>query len=86
MNRLVNAQGDVNAGTHVQHVHFDGIDLASNRLTGSVIHYTDTKHGFSTKIGQYRFEKGKNHTVTLSTQDSDGIVIADAVAFVKVAD
>lgn len=25
LNRIVNAQGDVNAGTHVQHVHFDGI-------------------------------------------------------------
>jgi len=25
LNRIVNAQGDVNAGTHVHHVHFDGI-------------------------------------------------------------
>jgi len=149
----------------------NGIDLASNRLTGSVVHYTDTKHvattgtwspktvtgmwglfrfnflvgtsavpstatyslsipqdgsyrisllykpgadcasnapvvidhaegiakltwnmrkgskhGFSVPVGTYRFKAGKRHTVTLSTANADGNVIADAVAFVKVAD
>jgi hypothetical protein len=149
----------------------NGIDLASNRLTGSVIHHTDKKHvktrgtwtpttvngmwglfrfnylagtaaspaeatytlpvpedgtyrisllypsgkdragnvpltiqhadgraelkwdmqkgsrnGFSIEVGKYRFEKGKPATVTLSTRDTDGIVIADGVAFVKVSD
>jgi hypothetical protein len=149
----------------------NGIDLASNRLTGSVIHYRDNKHvattgtwksqtvngmrglfrfnflvgtaavpseatytlpipedgvyqisllypsgpdrasnvpitihhadgkaelkwdmrkgsrnGFSVEIGKYRFEAGKPNTVTLSTRATDGKVIADGVAFVKVPD
>ena len=60
--------------------HADGeADLAWNMRTGS-------KHGFSVPIGTYRFEAGKRHTVTLSTSGADGNVIADGVAFVKVAD
>ena len=149
----------------------NGIDLASNRLTGSVIHYQDNKHvattgtwrsqtvngmrglfsfnflvgtaavpseaaytlpipedgiyqisllypsgtdrasnvpitiqhaegkeelkwdmrkgsrnGFSVEVGKYRFQAGKPNTVTLSTRSTDGNVIADGVAFVKLAD
>ena len=45
-----------------------------------------SKHGFSIEVGKYRFQKGKPNTVTLSTRGTDGIVIADSVAFVKVAD
>lgn len=45
-----------------------------------------SKNGFSVVVGTYRFEKGKPATVTLSTRDADGIVIADGVAFVKVSD
>ncbi|PHX86408.1 MAG: hypothetical protein CK538_03180 [Opitutia bacterium] len=45
-----------------------------------------SKHAFSVPIGTYRFNAGKSHTVTLSTANTDGNVIADAVAFVKVAD
>lgn len=45
-----------------------------------------SKHGFSVVIGTYRFEAGKPSTVTLSTRGTDGDVIADSVAFVKVAD
>jgi hypothetical protein len=45
-----------------------------------------SKHGFSIEVGKYRFQKGKLNTVTLSTRGADGIVIADSVAFVKVAD
>jgi hypothetical protein len=37
-------------------------------------------------VGSYRFKAGTSHTVTLSTAGTDGNVIADAVAFVKVAD
>ncbi|MFM7181944.1 MAG: right-handed parallel beta-helix repeat-containing protein [Verrucomicrobiales bacterium] len=33
LNRLVHAQGDVNAGTHVQHVHFDGIEFRHTSFT-----------------------------------------------------
>jgi hypothetical protein len=33
LNRLVNAQGDVNAGTYVQHVHFDGIEFRHTDFT-----------------------------------------------------
>jgi hypothetical protein len=43
-------------------------------------------HGFSVPVGSYRFKAGKRHTVTLATAGTDGNVIADAVAFVKVAD
>lgn len=45
-----------------------------------------SKHGFSIEVGKYRFQKEKLNTVTLSTRGADGIVIADSVAFVKVAD
>jgi hypothetical protein len=45
-----------------------------------------SRHGFSVEIGKYRFQKGKPATVTLSTRSTDGIVIADGVAFVKMAD
>ncbi len=45
-----------------------------------------SKHGFSTKIGTYRFTKGDTHSVTIATKGTDGIVIADGVAFVKVED
>ena len=43
-----------------------------------------SRHGFSVEVGKYRFEKGKPATVTLSTRGTDGNVIADGVAFVKV--
>jgi len=45
-----------------------------------------SKHGFSVPVGTYRFKAGKRPTVTLSTANADGNVIADGVAFVKVAD
>jgi len=45
-----------------------------------------SKHGFSVPVGTYRFTAGRRHTVTLSTANADGNVIADAVAFVKVSD
>lgn len=43
-------------------------------------------HGFANEIGIWRFLAGANNTITLSTTGTDGKVIADAVAFVKVAD
>jgi hypothetical protein len=45
-----------------------------------------SRHGFSVEVGRYRFQKGQPSTLTLSTRDTDGNVIADGVAFVKVAD
>lgn len=45
-----------------------------------------SEHGFAVQIGTYRFKAGNRHTVTLSTANADGNVIADGVAFVKVAD
>lgn len=33
LNRIVNAQGDVNAGTHVAHVHFDGLEFRHATFT-----------------------------------------------------
>jgi len=45
-----------------------------------------SKNGFSVEVGKYRFQKDKPATVTLSTRGTDGIVIADGVAFVKIVD
>lgn len=45
-----------------------------------------SKHGFSTEVGKFRFKAGGPNTVTLSTRGTDGNVIADGVAFVKVAE
>jgi hypothetical protein len=60
--------------------HADGkTDLKWDMRKGS-------RHGFSVEVGRYRFQKGQPSTLTLSTRDTDGIVIADGVAFVKVAD
>ena len=33
LNRIVNAQGDVNAGTHVEHVHFEGLEFRHTTFT-----------------------------------------------------
>jgi lysophospholipase L1-like esterase len=43
-------------------------------------------NGFAVEVGTWNFNAGGNHTVTLSTAGTDGKVIADAVAFVKVPD
>jgi lysophospholipase L1-like esterase len=96
----------------------NGIDLPNNKLTGSVIHYTQSGN-FSTTgtwaqesatgiAGLFEFNflagtaavpsqavyplpipeegnyPGGTNTVTLSTTGTDGKVIADAVAFVKI--
>jgi hypothetical protein len=45
-----------------------------------------SKHGFSTEIGTFPFKAGDAGSVTLSTRSTDGIVIADGVAFVKVVE
>jgi hypothetical protein len=45
-----------------------------------------SRNGFAVEVGKYRFRKGGSNTVTLSTRGTDGKVIADGVAFVKVAD
>ena len=33
LNRIVNSKGDVNAGTHVKHVHFDGLEFQHTSFT-----------------------------------------------------
>jgi lysophospholipase L1-like esterase len=43
-------------------------------------------NGFAVEVGTWNFNAGGTHTVTLNTVGTDGKVIADAVAFVKVAD
>lgn len=42
-------------------------------------------HGFSVPVGSFRFTAARGGTVTLSTAGTDGKVIADAVAFVKLS-
>ena len=43
-------------------------------------------HGFAVEVGEWRFAPGGTNTVTLSTAGTNGKVIADAVAFVKIED
>ncbi|MFN5560485.1 MAG: right-handed parallel beta-helix repeat-containing protein [Opitutaceae bacterium] len=65
-----------NVPVHI--VHADGESTRTwNMREGS-------PHGFSVPVGSYRFTAAKGGTVTLSTVGTDGKVIADAVAFVKV--
>jgi len=45
-----------------------------------------SKNGFAVSLGNYRFKKDGNHTVQISTANTNGKVIADGVAFVKIAD
>jgi hypothetical protein len=45
-----------------------------------------SKNGFSVELGKYPFQAGKPATVTLATRGTDGLVIADGVALVKVSD
>jgi len=60
--------------------HADGmVQLKWNMRNGS-------KHGFSTEIGRFRFKKGMAQTVTIATKGTDGLVIADGVAFVRIDD
>ena len=45
LNRIVNAKGDVNAGTHVEHVHFEGLEFRHTTFTLGQIEarvHTDT--------------------------------------------
>ena len=45
LNRIVNVKGDVNAGTHVQHVNFDGLEFRATEFTLGQIEarvHTDT--------------------------------------------
>jgi hypothetical protein len=61
-------------------VHADGkAELKWDMKKGS-------KNGFSTEVGKFRFKAGGTNNVTLSTRGTDGNVIADGVAFVKVAE
>lgn len=43
-------------------------------------------HGFAVEVGEWRFAPGGTNTVTLSTTGTNGKVIADGVAFVKIED
>jgi lysophospholipase L1-like esterase len=47
---------------------------------------TGNSNGFAVEVGTWNFNAGNTHTITLSTAGTDGKVIADAVAFVKVPD
>jgi len=44
------------------------------------------QHGFAVKVGEYRFEPGADAAVILSGEQADGLVVADAIAYVKAAD
>jgi hypothetical protein len=39
--------------------------------------------GFSVRVGSYYFEKGKLATLTISNENADGYIIADAVGLIK---
>ena len=60
--------------------HADGIaKLGWNMKQGS-------KFGFAVPVGAYRFLASETNTVTLDTTGTDGKVIVDSVAFVKIPD
>jgi hypothetical protein len=60
--------------------HADGIaKIKWNMKNGS-------KFGFAVPVGTYRFLASETNTVTLETAGTDGKVIVDSVAFVKVPD
>jgi hypothetical protein len=63
LHRLVNVQGDVNAGTHVRHVHFDGIEFGHTDFTLGHIEarvHTDTavmfENTLDSSVRNCRFE------------------------------
>jgi hypothetical protein len=61
----------------IQVTHADGIcEQGWNMKEGD-------KFGFALEIGTYFFEKGKPVIVAISNEEADGVVVADAVAFVK---
>jgi lysophospholipase L1-like esterase len=43
-----------------------------------------SSHGFAVAVGTWQFTPGGTNTITLSTAGTDGKVIADSVAFVKI--
>jgi hypothetical protein len=45
-----------------------------------------SNHGFAVELGTWQFKAADQNTVTLSTTGTNGKVIADAVAFVKIED
>jgi hypothetical protein len=60
--------------------HADGVaNLVWDMRKGS-------NHGFAVEVGKFRFEKSARNTVTLLTTGTNGLVIADGVAFVKSGD
>ena len=44
------------------------------------------RHGFAVEVGKYTFKKGKPMRVIISNEGADGSVVAESVAFVKVAE
>jgi hypothetical protein len=76
---LYQSRADRASNVPVVIAHADGeSSLTWNMREGST-------HGFSVPVGSFRFTAARGGTVTLSTSGTDGKVIADAVAFVKVA-
>jgi hypothetical protein len=72
--------GDRASNVPITIAHADGTAKVSwNMREGS-------NHGFAVEVGSYRFEAAGTNTVTLSTTGTNGKVIADAVAFVKIED
>ena len=43
-------------------------------------------YGFAVPVGSYRFVAAQANTVTLSTTNTNGKVVADSVGFVKIED
>jgi len=72
---------DENASnTRLTILHTDGKDtLRWNMRQGN-------QHGFAVKVGEYRFQPGADAAVTLSNEEADGLVVADAIAYVKSTD
>jgi hypothetical protein len=70
------------AGEGIWQIDLQGVGLGSDEWNMTQGH----NHGFAVEIGKFRFKAGQNAVVTLSSTGTNGLVIADSVAFVKVKD
>ena len=72
-----NKKNATNAKIRINHA--DGVsDLTWNMQKGDMF-------GFAVELGNYTLKNGKPAKVTISNEDADGLVVADSVAFVKIA-
>ncbi|MCU0784910.1 MAG: right-handed parallel beta-helix repeat-containing protein, partial [Verrucomicrobia bacterium] len=88
LNRIINVQGDVNAGTHVEHVHFDGLEFRYTDFTLGHIEarvHTDTAIMFEntsdSSVRNCRFENIGGYALWLHLDSQRNVFDRNTVAF-----